>query len=83
MEQNQDKVKEIDKAGFDIGTHSNTHPKMSTLSKEQIESELKISSDMIKQITHVSNVELNIVKHVLLTKSVNVLVVKKDMLQFL
>ena len=50
VEQNQDKVKEIDKAGFDIGTHSNTHPKMSTLSKEQIESELKISSDMIKQI---------------------------------
>ena len=52
VEQNQDKVKEIDKAGFDIGTHSNTHPKMSTLSKEQIESELKISSDMIKQITN-------------------------------
>ena len=30
-ERYQDKIKEIDNAGFDIGSHSNTHPKMSTL----------------------------------------------------
>ena len=29
IEQNEDKVKKIADAGFDIGTHSNTHPKMS------------------------------------------------------
>ena len=52
VEQNQEKVKEIDDAGFDIGTHSNTHPKMSTLSEKQIESELKTSSDMITKITN-------------------------------
>lgn len=51
IEQNADKVKFIDDAGFDIGTHSNTHPKMSTLSKAQIESELKTSIDLITNIT--------------------------------
>ncbi len=51
VEQNPDKVKFIDDAGFDIGTHSNTHPKMSTLSESQINSELKTSIDLIKNIT--------------------------------
>ena len=51
VEANQDKVKEIDAAGFDIGTHSNTHPKMSTLSEEKMSSELTISSDLIKNVT--------------------------------
>lgn len=51
VEQNKDKVKEIDEAGFDIGTHSNTHPKMSTLSAEQIKKELQISMNMITDIT--------------------------------
>lgn len=51
IEQNKDKVSEIHDAGFDIGTHSNTHPKMSTLSAEQMRSELKISSDMITAVT--------------------------------
>lgn len=50
-EANADKVKAIDEAGFDIGTHSNTHPKMSTLSKSQIESELRLSMDLITNIT--------------------------------
>lgn len=50
-EQNSDKVKLIDDAGFDIGTHSNTHPKMSTLSELQMNSELKISMDLITKIT--------------------------------
>ncbi|MBQ4542053.1 MAG: polysaccharide deacetylase family protein [Clostridia bacterium] len=50
-EQNADKVKLIDEAGFDIGTHSNTHPKMSTLSKSQMNNELKTSMELITKIT--------------------------------
>lgn len=50
-EANKDKVKQIDEAGFDIGTHSNTHPKMSKLSKSQIQSELSISMKLITDIT--------------------------------
>ena len=51
IEKNQDKVKIIDEAGIDIGTHSNTHPKMSTLSASQMNQELKSSMDMITKIT--------------------------------
>lgn len=51
-EKYKDKIKEIDEAGLDIGTHSNTHPKMSTLSESQIESELKISMDAITSVTN-------------------------------
>lgn len=51
IEQNADKVKFIDDAGLDIGTHSNTHPKMSTLSESQMNNELKTSMDMITKIT--------------------------------
>ena len=51
VESNEDKVKEIYNAGFDIGTHSNTHPKMSTLSKEQIKAELETSMNLISNIT--------------------------------
>ena len=51
IEQNEDKVKEIDTAGFDIGTHSNTHPKMSALSKDGIKQELETSMRMITKIT--------------------------------
>ena len=51
VEENADKVIEINNAGFDIGTHSNTHPKMSTLSSAQITEELTISSNLITQIT--------------------------------
>lgn len=51
VEANPDKVKEIYDAGFDIGTHSNTHPKMSTLSSAQVTNELVTSSELITQIT--------------------------------
>ncbi len=51
VEANGDKVKEIHDADFDIGTHSNTHPKMSTLSESKIREELEISSKLIKDIT--------------------------------
>lgn len=46
-----DKIKEIDAAGLEIGTHSNTHPKMSTLSESQIRSELEVSSALIQKVT--------------------------------
>lgn len=51
VEQNADLVKLIDEAGFDIGTHSNTHPKMSTLSSEQVKNELTKSMELITNIT--------------------------------
>ncbi len=51
VEANPDKVKEISDAGFDIGTHSNTHPKMSTLSSNQMASELSTSMELITKIT--------------------------------
>ncbi|MEG2015094.1 MAG: polysaccharide deacetylase family protein, partial [Clostridia bacterium] len=46
-----DIVKEIDERGFEIGTHSETHPKMSTLSPTQITSELSTSCNKITAIT--------------------------------
>jgi len=51
IEENKDKVKIIDEAGIDIGTHSNTHPKMSTLSNEKIREELSYSMKLLKDIT--------------------------------
>lgn len=51
VESNADKVKQIYDAGFDIGTHSNTHPKMSTLSKDQMKHELETSMKLISDIT--------------------------------
>lgn len=44
-------VKAIDEAGFEIGTHSNTHPDMAKISQENIAKELEISSEKIKAIT--------------------------------
>lgn len=46
-----DKIREIDAAGITIGTHSNTHPKMSTLSADKIKYELQTSSKYIEDIT--------------------------------
>ena len=51
VDANPDKVKEISDAGFDIGTHSETHPQMSKLTASQIESELTSSSGKISAIT--------------------------------
>lgn len=45
-------VKVIDQAGMEIGTHSNTHPKMSGLTENQIKEELNTSIDLIKAITN-------------------------------
>lgn len=44
-------VKEIDARGHEIGTHSETHPHMPTLSKEKIKDELSVSSGKITDIT--------------------------------
>ncbi|MBE7075384.1 MAG: deacetylase [Clostridiales bacterium] len=46
-----DMVKYIDDNGFEIGTHSNTHPDMAKLSTEAIDQELTKCSDLITNIT--------------------------------
>ncbi|MBO4412865.1 MAG: polysaccharide deacetylase family protein [Clostridia bacterium] len=46
-----DMVKMIDESGFEIGTHSNTHPDMAKLSSDQIKQELETSMKMITDIT--------------------------------
>lgn len=45
-------VVEIHKRGHEIGNHSETHPNMSTLSKEQIIQELNSTGDSIYQLTN-------------------------------
>lgn len=44
-------VKAIDEAGFEIGTHSNTHPDMVKLDKSTMKSELETSISKIKEVT--------------------------------
>lgn len=44
-------AKKIAENGFEIGTHSNTHPDMVKLSSEQIKLELQTSCDIIKNTT--------------------------------
>ena len=46
-----DMVKKIHDAGHEIGTHSKTHPKMSTLSESEIKDELLSSIKAIENIT--------------------------------
>ena len=46
-----DMVKEIVSRGHEIGTHSKTHPKMSTLSISDIENELSSSVSQIEKLT--------------------------------
>ena len=47
-----DMVKKIADAGHEIGTHSKTHPKMSTLSESEIKEELISSIKAIEDITN-------------------------------
>lgn len=51
VKKHPDYVKKIVDAGHEIGTHSRTHPYMSTLSKEQIIDELTTSKTAIEEIT--------------------------------
>lgn len=44
-------VRAIDNAGIEIGTHSNTHPDFTTISREQMKLELNTSIDKITSIT--------------------------------
>jgi polysaccharide deacetylase family sporulation protein PdaB len=48
-----DKVAEIVQRGHEIGNHSTTHPKLSTLSAQQIRMEADTCADKIEQITGV------------------------------
>ena len=52
-----DIVKKIDENGFEIGTHSNTHPDMVKLSSDQMKQELESS---IKLITDITGKEVNL-----------------------
>ena len=46
-------VKEIAARGHEIGNHSTTHPKMSTLSRDQIKQELDTMADNVQALTGV------------------------------
>lgn len=46
-----DKVQTIDKAGYEIGTHSNTHPDMALLSADEAKEELSLSMQKIQNLT--------------------------------
>ena len=48
----QDMTKKIDANGFEIGTHSNTHPDMTKLSKESAKLELSTCVQMIENLTN-------------------------------
>ena len=52
-----DMAKEIVKRGHEIGTHSKTHPKMSTLTEGEIKNELTSSINVIESVTN-TKVEL-------------------------
>ena len=51
VEKYPDITKEIAERGFEIGTHSMTHPQMSKLSTEQVMNELSQSQQKIAQLT--------------------------------
>ncbi len=52
VEEYPDMVKAIADQGIEIGTHSNTHPDFTTLSRAQMEQELTTSTKLIKDITN-------------------------------
>ncbi len=47
-----DMVKLINDNGFEIGTHSNTHPDLTKLSREAVKLEISTCTDMIEKITN-------------------------------
>lgn len=52
IEKYPEMVKKIDENGFEIGTHSSTHPDMTKLSKTQMKSELEDCCKLIEDITN-------------------------------
>ena len=53
IEKYQDVVKDIYNNGFEIGLHSNTHPDMTKLTKQEICNELKTNIHLIQDLTGV------------------------------
>ncbi len=51
VEKYPEMVKEINEAGFEIGTHSNTHPNLTNLTASQMKLELETSKKLIEDIT--------------------------------
>lgn len=51
VDKNEQLVKKIDEMGFEIGSHSNTHPDLTKLNKTQVELELSVSKSKIENIT--------------------------------
>ena len=52
IEKYPEKVKEIHNRGFEIGIHSNTHPDMTKLSKNQIVEELSTNIKLVEDLTN-------------------------------
>lgn len=50
-EKHSDKVKALDENGFEIGTHSNTHPDMTSLTRTKMQLELQTSINILSNIT--------------------------------
>lgn len=51
VDENPELVKKIDEYGMEIGTHSNTHPKMTELTTSKMDLEFKDSMSKIEKIT--------------------------------
>lgn len=51
IEKYPEMVKEIYNRGFEIGIHSNTHPDMTKLSRNQVKSELEINIKLVEDLT--------------------------------
>lgn len=52
VDEHNDLVEKMVKSGFEVGTHSNTHPDMTKLSAENQSLELKISCEKLEKITN-------------------------------
>lgn len=52
IEKYPDMVKEIYNNGFEIGIHSNTHPDMTKLNRDEIRNELKTNIELIENLTN-------------------------------
>lgn len=51
VDEYQEEVKEIHKRGHEIGNHSNSHPNMTTLTKDQMKKEILITDAKIRDLT--------------------------------
>ena len=53
MDKYTEKLQEINERGFELGNHSSTHPKMTTLTAEQMLLEVNTCTDKIEKLTGV------------------------------